>query len=186
MRLRVIEQLPLSRDAYVTLLKAGDRVLLIGVSKAGLCLLGDLSGDGVLTGTEAASQDPAVWPESPLTGLVSLFKRKPAAPAKPEETHPSFAALMHTIQAENESTGHPVSEPPTAGRSGDGRENGQNYNHAIRQLDALNRWRSTPPDAPAEPERPSAVNGRHDGLDDAIDRMAARAGRYGRRDGRQP
>jgi flagellar biogenesis protein FliO len=194
MRLRVLEQIPVSRDAFVTLLQAGDRVLLIGVTKSGMCLLGDVPGGaGAVSagaGSEQMPQQMAAWPESPLSGLVSLFKRKPHVPEEPP-SHPSFAALLQTIHAEEAAdTGrqatdsprpsstaapgpsrhHPASEPAAVGRSGDDRENGQNYDTALRQLDALGRWRSTPSDE----------------LDSAIDRMASRTERYGRRGGQQP
>jgi len=163
-RLRVLEHLPISRDASVALVQAGDRQFLIGVTKSGVSLLGELSGGAALSGAEQAAPSAAVWPVNPLSDLTALFERKPAVTST-DGTHPSFAALLQTIRDQDaEPSGPPAAEP--AG-SGDDRS-GQSYDSALQQLDALGRWRTTSADK----------------LDNAMDRIATRAERYGRRDGR--
>jgi flagellar protein FliO/FliZ len=66
-KLRLLERMPLGREQSLVVVRAGEKVLLLGVTGSGISLLQELSAEEAAAwDSEAQAASPAAGPEAPI------------------------------------------------------------------------------------------------------------------------
>ncbi len=66
-KLRLLERMPLGREQSLVVVRAGEKVLLLGVTGSGISLLRELSAEEAAAwDSEAQAASPAAGPETPI------------------------------------------------------------------------------------------------------------------------
>lgn len=176
-RLRVLEQLPITRDAYAALLQAGERVFLVGVTKAGINLIGEV--DPIVP--DAALSVPDADSSGTNRGKAEGSSRTPAPPFqfrrsavnqwRPLSQQPGTLSFAESLRQANQSQ---------TGASRTASDMIASDYHPVPDSESGVRLGNSHSGADA-----NSIRGQLDGLDAVLDRISRRNDRYSDRDDRR-